>query len=532
MTRLLLTGPFKPFSVDNVYSRKESIPELFHNQLTHFQGIYSPRMDFPTYGLHLIGANVPEDVTVLEWPSLNRFESEVRKGYDYVGIGSIAPNLSKVKKMTETIRAISPGTKIMVGGFCATLPNLDKILDVDYICAGEGISFVRELLGYSPEFNFAHPDIIPEWVQMLGVPVRIPVPVIVPSLGCNRGCDFCSPTHFFGKKKITFIHTGEQIFREMERIERKCKAIEFNLGGDDNFLVDSKRAEELRNCLMDSGKPYSCHAFASADLCIKYDPKELAEMGISSIWIGRESKFLTYTKNKGINIKQLVDNLSEWGIRVTMSSILLMDCHTKDNIWEDIDDHIECRPAFSQFSQISPVPGTPLWDRLEEEDRILRFIPIEEQHGFRQPWFVHPHFSLIEAEHIQRQAYEREFHTLGPGLARMIHTLIRGYVSFKQTDSPHLLARAREIEKKLWLYKAMMYDMELLADNHKLRGIIRGLRKDVETMAGKLTISEKALAVGAYTIGSYRKLHNRLFTDVIQPRTRIVHYPANWRQTG
>ncbi len=531
MTRILLTGPFKPFAIDSIYSRKESIPELFHNQLTHFQGIYSPRMDFPTYGLHLIGANVPEDVTVFDWPNFDRFEKEVRKDYDYVGIGSIAPNLQKVKKMTETIRAVSPRTKIIIGGFCATIPNLDKILDVDYICVGEGISFVRELLGHSPEFDFAHPDIVSQWVQMIGVPVRLPVPVIVPSLGCNHGCEFCSPTHFFGKRQITFMHTGEQIFREMERLEGKYKSIEFNLGGDDNFLINSKRANELRDCLIRSGKPYTYHAFASADLCSKFDPKELAEMGISSIWIGRESKFLTFSKNMGIDIKELVDNLSNWGIRVILSSILLMDCHTKENIWEDIDDHINCQPAFSQFSHISPVPGTPLWDRLEEEDRILNFIPIEECHGFRQPWFVHPNFSLVEAENIQRQAYEKDFLSLGPGLARMIHTIVRGYMSFRQTNSPPLLARAREIEKKLWLYKAMIYDMELLADNRRLRSVISDLRKDVEFMVGKLNLFEKAVAAGAYGMGSYRRLHNRLFTDVIQPRTRVVHYPTNWHQT-
>ena len=96
MTRILLTGPFKPFGVDNIYSRKESIPELFHNQLTQFQGIYSPRMSFPTYGLHLIAANVPEDITVLDWPDFGRFVKEIRKGYDYIGIGSIAPNLLRL----------------------------------------------------------------------------------------------------------------------------------------------------------------------------------------------------------------------------------------------------------------------------------------------------------------------------------------------------------------------------------------------------------------------------------------------------
>ena len=532
MARILLTGPFKPFSVDSKYSRKESIPELFHNQLTHLQGIYSPRMDFPTYGLHLIGANVPEDITVLDWPTFGQFEKEIRKGYDYVGIGSIAPNLQKVKKMTETVRAISPQTKIMIGGFCATLPDLDRLLDVDYICAGEGISFVRELLGHSPEFELMHPDIMTHVIQVVGIPVKMGVPVIVPSLGCSRGCEFCAPTHFFGKRKITFIHTGEQIFAEMERLERKFKVTEFNLGGDDNFLQEPKRAAQLRNCLMQSGKPYTYHAFASANLCAKFHPRELAEMGISSVWIGRESKLLADSKTRGIDLKELIDSLGQWGIWTILSSILLMDCHTKENVWEDIDDHIQSRPAYSQFSHYSASPGTPLWDRMEAENRIVRFIAVEDWHGFRQPWLFHPDFSLAEAEHLQRHAYEQDFLTLGPSMARMIHTIIRGYVSYRETDSPSLLARARKIEKMLWIYKAVMYDMELLANDHRLRSVIADLRKDVEEMAGKLTLFEKAVAAGAYGIGSYRKLHHRLFSDVIQPKTLKVHYPAEWRQTN
>jgi len=532
VTRILLTGPFKPFAVDNVYSRKESIPELFHNQLTHFQGVFSPRMAFPTYGLHLIGANVPEDFTVLEWPTLKRFEKEVRKGYDYIGIGSIAPNLQKVKKMTETIREIAPQTKIMAGGFCAMLPNLDKILDVDYICAGEGISFVRELLGYSPEFDFVNPDIMPKLVQVMGVPVRIPVPVIVPSLGCNQGCEFCAPTHFFGKKQITFIQTGQQLFDEMERLERKTKVTDFNLGGDDNFLINAKRAKQLRDCLVKSGKPYSYHAFASANLCTRFEPKELAETRFGSVWIGRESKFLTISKNEGIDIKELVEKLADWGIWTILSSIILMDCHTKENMWEDIEDHINCRPAFSQFAHYSAAPGTPLWDRMEAEGRVIHFVPIEEWHGFRQPWLTHPDFSLREAEQLQRQAYEMEFYTLGPSLARVIHTTVRGYMSYRQTDSPPLLARAQEIEKKLWLYKAMMYDMEMLAHERKLREVIRDMRKDVEMMVGKLTLFEKSVATGAYGLGLYRKLHNKLFSDVIQPRTGVYHYPADWKPSG
>lgn len=526
MTRILLAGPFKPFAVDDIYSRAESIPELFHNQLTHFQGVYSPRKHYPTYGLHLIAANVPADVTVLDWPTFPRFVAEIKKGYDYVGIGSIIPNFQKVKRMVEAIREHAPQSKVMIGGFCATVPQLDKIMDVDYVCVGEGISFVRELLGFPPEFDFVHPDVGDVTVQVLGIPMRSYLPSIVTSLGCNRSCDFCSPTHFFGRRHVTLMRTGGQVFNEMERLGKKYKTTAFGLVGDDNFLANVPRAKELRECLIKSGRPYSYGTFGSADTILKFTPQELAEMGIDSIWIGRESKFEPYDKNEGVDMAALVDSLKEWGIRVILSSILLLDSHTRDNIWEEIDDHIACAPTFSQFSHLSPAPGTPLWERMEEEGRLLPSIPFEDCHAFKQPWFKHPHFSLKEAEDIQREAYLKDLNTLGPSLARLVHTTVRGYKTWLETDSPPLLARAREIERRLWFYKSAIYDMELLAGDRALRSVISELRADVERMTGPVSAVEKAMGAGASLIGWYRKLYNRMFSDVLQPRTTVTHYPA------
>ena len=41
--RVLLSSVFKPFGVDGIYGRKESKIELFHNQLTKAQGVFSLR---------------------------------------------------------------------------------------------------------------------------------------------------------------------------------------------------------------------------------------------------------------------------------------------------------------------------------------------------------------------------------------------------------------------------------------------------------------------------------------------------------
>ncbi|MFP4040468.1 MAG: B12-binding domain-containing radical SAM protein [Desulfosudaceae bacterium] len=528
--RILLTGPFKPFAIDDIYSRKESIPELFHNQITRYQGIYSPRIHYPTYGLHLIAANVPADITVLDFPGWKRFLKEIRKGYDYIGIGSIIPNFYKVKRMTEAIRTEAPRSRIILGGFCTMLPDLEKTVEVDYICRGEGIRFMRELLGFSPEYEFVHPDVGNRTIQVLGIPVNSYLPCLVTALGCDRGCDFCSTTHFFGRQHLIFYQTGQALFDEMRRLERLFKTTALGLLGDDNFTAHLERARELRELMMTHGKPYSFGTFGSADTLLRFSARQIAEMGIDTIWIGRESKFQSYAKNANADMKVLVNDLKKWGVRVILSSILLIDQHTRQNVWEDIDDHLAASPDFSQFAYLSPAPGTPLFDRLQRENRILDGIPYEERHAFKQPWLYHPEFTLYEAEKLQREAYRKEFYQLGPGLARLIHTTVRGYLSFKGSGSPPLENRARLLEKRLWFYKSVLYDMELLAPDRAIREVTRDIRKDVESMAGRLTVFEKTVGAGASVVGRSRKLYQALFGDVLQPRTTCCRYPADWQR--
>ena len=63
--RILLTGVFGPFGVDDAYGRKENIMELFHNQVTKAQGLASFRFHHRSFGLYFIAANLDADVTVL-----------------------------------------------------------------------------------------------------------------------------------------------------------------------------------------------------------------------------------------------------------------------------------------------------------------------------------------------------------------------------------------------------------------------------------------------------------------------------------
>ncbi len=525
MAKVLLSSVFKPFGVDGLYSRHDSQIELFHNQLTKYQGVFSIRQHFLTYGLHVIANNLDTPVTVLEFPSWKRFCREVKKGYDYVGIGSIVPNFEKVRRMAREIRRLSPETKIIVGGFCATVDNIRERLDVDYVCVGEGISFMRELLGQPAEFTFRNPNMYLEMREVFGVPLLgVKTPHIPVGLGCPYGCDFCNPSHFFGKKHIAYYKTGQELYAEMVRLRKVYWTDLVSFTGDDNFLANPRRARELRDAVMAGNCNVDIFLFGTADCIERFGVEALAEMGASLIWIGRESNVSPYEKNRGVDMADLIKRLHAYGIKVILSSILLLDEHTKENIPDDISAHLDCHPDFSQFSFYSPSPGTPLYDRLKSEDRLLGGIAFEEMHAFKQPWILHPHFTLDEAEQLQEQAYLRDFHELGPSIVRWNETDIAAYLNMKNSQNPTLKRRAAAMAKSLSRARILLRAIELLAPTVFIRERAREVRGRIEAEFGRLGVVGEAVAQGFRVFGRLREWRTARFGDAIQPYTRIFRY--------
>jgi haloalkane dehalogenase len=398
-------------------------------------------------------------------------------------------------------------------------------MDVDHVCVGEGIGFMRELLGLPPEFKFKNPSTYTESKEILGFPLfGVKNPYIIVGLGCSYGCDFCSPSHFFSRRHIKFYQKGRALFEEMERLERQFRSNGICFVGDDNFLIDLERAEELRKCVVNSGKAFDLFIFGSADKVIEFGPERLAEMGVGTIWIGREGKFSDYRKNRDVELVELVAELRSYGIKTILSSILLLDQHTRENINEDIDDHLACRPYCSQFSYYAPFPGTPLFERLRRENKILTDIPFEEWHAFKQPWFIHPQFDLAEAEKIQERAYQRDFHELGPSLLRYIEAEYLGWLNLKDSRKPHLRARAGFFASRMRAYKSMLLAMERLLPTERTRNLVRDVRRRVENSFSKATPLERAAAMGLFLAGRLREFRTRHWGDALQPRTRVVRY--------
>src|SRR3989338_1330475 len=158
-SKILLTSVFGPYGKDDEYGSRAMNPmELYQNQVTREEGPFSLRMFHRSWGIMLIQANIIAPCTLLDFPTLDRFIEELRShSYDVVGIGSILPNIEKVKKMCSLIRQHLPSATIVVGGHIANKPNLAELIDVDHVVLGEGVRWFRQFLGEDVHQPIRHP---------------------------------------------------------------------------------------------------------------------------------------------------------------------------------------------------------------------------------------------------------------------------------------------------------------------------------------------------------------------------------------
>ena len=59
--------------------------------------------------------------------------------------------------MAQTIRELSPKSKIILGGHGVNIPNIESMIDHDFICKGEGVYYLRKLFGEKIDKPINHP---------------------------------------------------------------------------------------------------------------------------------------------------------------------------------------------------------------------------------------------------------------------------------------------------------------------------------------------------------------------------------------
>lgn len=554
--RVLLTSVFGPYAQDDEYGGRAINPmELYHNQVTRVQGPFSLRMFHRSWGLLMIQANITAPCTILDFPTLDRFIEELRtQTYDVIGIGAIIPNMGKVKKMCELIHQYQPRAEVVIGGHVANVPGLAERIVADHIVVGDGIRWFREYLGEDVCAPIHHPRMISCFgsramgIELPDGPADVAA-TLIPSVGCPMGCDFCTTSAMFGGKgkSVVFYNTGDALFKVMCDLERDMKVSSFFVM-DENFLLQKERALRLLELMEEHSKSWSLYVFSSVGVLRSYTMEQLVGLGISWVWMGLEGKDSRYPKRRGINTEELVRDLQSHGIRVLGSSIIGLDEHTPDNIDAAIDHAVGHATEFHQFMLYTPLPGTPLYQRLKAQGSLIDPECKEPADAHGQLHFQHRHPNIPagkESEYLIR-AFQRDFDVNGPSILRVIKTTLKGWLRYRNHPNARIRDRyAREASSlantyagALWAARKWYQDKSILRD--KINAVLHDLYRCYGLRSRLL-----APLIGRYIYRCLKKEDARLkagwryepqtfYERVRQPEsvTNVVGVPSRQAQVG
>jgi radical SAM superfamily enzyme YgiQ (UPF0313 family) len=192
------------------------------------------------------------------------------------------------------------------------------------------------------------------------------------SRGCPYTCKFCYQPAFYTERGVRH----RSILNIIDEIKSMRAHHVFFL--DDNLTGDKGFAKKLFINLAPLGITWS----GAATINVGQDTELLQlayESGCRSLFIGIESisqaNLTENTKfqNKAAVYNQMVANIHQHGIMINGSFIFGMDHDTPDVFEETVEWIVQHKIETATFHILTPYPGTPLFDELEQTGRIIDY---------------------------------------------------------------------------------------------------------------------------------------------------------------
>lgn len=247
-----------------------------------------------------------------------------------------------------------------------------------------------------------------------------PVQLIQYSRGCRFVCDFCSIHKFYGS--TVRVRPAEQIRLELETLNRK-RLLFFV---DDNLFSSDEQLDILLTTIKPFNLRWSCQI--SIDIASNLPLLDrLADAGCMYVLIGFESmeqKNLLQMKkgwnNTAGSYQQVVRELHQRGIGIYGTFVFGYDHDTLDTIRRSVDFALESNLEIANFNPLTPTPGSTLYNRLLDENRLIS--PqwwLEPNYRYGDPIFVP---AGMTAEKLAAGCFEakKEFYKWSAIMRRLI----------------------------------------------------------------------------------------------------------------
>jgi radical SAM superfamily enzyme YgiQ (UPF0313 family) len=336
------------------------------------------RLMLPALNVALLAGLTPDD-----WDVEIIYETIEDVPYDtdadLIAISAMGVGLWRGLKIADEFRA--RGKQVVLGGPMATLVP-ERVLDrVDAVCVGEGEAvwerilrdFERgELRGvYKGEERCTPSFPVPRYDLLAAKKIGWFLPVQA-GRGCPHRCEFCS---------IAAAYHGRYRRRPVEEIVRDIKAVK-SLGYSRILLLDDNIAAD---------KSYALELFAEVEkldvqwmgqcaLSIANFPDLLeaaVRSGCTTLSFGLETvnQASLESVNKRFTVveeyERALQTIRAAGIDVSAEMILGMDGDGPDTFDRTADFVLRNRITLPRFYVLTPIPGTPLFERMEREGRII-----------------------------------------------------------------------------------------------------------------------------------------------------------------
>ncbi len=436
-----------------------------------------PRLGLPLMGKML--ADVGHDVRVY-CEMLAPVDLEDCLRADLVGISSTTATSPDAYRLADILA--DAGVPVVFGGPHVTFQPDEALTHAPFVVRGEGEATMRELvacleqerplssvsgLSYlspsgEPCHNPARPRCSQEEFERLPIPdltlidghERMTRKPIMTQWGCPFDCEFCGVTAMFSR---TVRHRrAEQVIEELAGLQ--ADRVFFH---DDNFVVNKTRTAGLLHAMLDSGNTPGWFAQVRSETALRslahpeVDEEFLSLMhraGCQMVMIGIEAitdeGLAEIGKRQRVTMtEQAIRAFHDHRIAVHGMFVVGLDTDTAGSA-EAIADfarrqHIET----FQLMVETPLPGTRLWNRITEEDRLLSddWSLFDGHHVVMQPAQMTPLELQLSVLKAMRRFYSWPT-ILNGGLAG----ILRHLPSFTAAARPAFIRRLPTLARVAW----------------------------------------------------------------------------------
>jgi radical SAM superfamily enzyme YgiQ (UPF0313 family) len=296
---------------------------------------------------------------------------------DLVGISCTIAVVPRAYEIAAEYR--KRGIKVVLGGTHPTLVPHEAIKHSDSVCIGEAEGSWREILADFKSGKLKRFYRNNGYCSLKGLPTPrrdlfetkhyLPIDGIQTSRGCPFACDFCAVTAIFGHK---YRHRPvEDVLTEVDTLEHK-----YLFFYDDNIVSNPAYSKKLFRALI----PYNKRWIGQASTTVIKDPellKLMAKSGCKGLLIGFESlseenlRRSLKRHNNPRQYREVVTKLHDQGITIDGAFIFGLDDDDSSVFGRTLEFAMDAELDIAQFNWLTPYPGTPIYNRLRDENRLI-----------------------------------------------------------------------------------------------------------------------------------------------------------------